>query len=303
MKAIALLCSALLIAAIFKLPIEYYTFLRVAVTFGAIAIIKKEALSRISIWVIPFGILAILFNPIFPIYLYKKFLWKPWDVGGSILFFCYFLKLNSKRMFENLFSFSGRIRRFEYALSAFFYVIGAILIASFKNSATALGYIPLIWALWAQGAKRCHDMNNSGWMQLIPFYIFWMLFQEGDNYSNSYGNDPKEIERSNPAPIPNPNFPIAKPVSAVKPIVAIPENQITILEVINVNYSLIQDIMKNLRRLDLLKNQSYVFLDNTATITINHRNTSQALLDNLHSIMENIEVLSVGDGFIKIKIK
>ena len=44
------------------------------------------------------------------------------------------------------------------------------------------------WVWFAQGAKRCHDLGKSGWWQLIPFYIFWMLFMKGDYFKNQYGN-------------------------------------------------------------------------------------------------------------------
>jgi len=49
----------------------------------------------------------------------------------------------------------------------------------------------MCWFLFAQGAKRCHDMNNSGWYQLVPFYILWMLFYQGTAGPNNYGPDPK----------------------------------------------------------------------------------------------------------------
>jgi uncharacterized membrane protein YhaH (DUF805 family) len=54
-----------------------------------------------------------------------------------------------------------------------------------------LGFIPLLWFLWAQGAKRCHDIGKSGWWQIVPFYVLWMLFQAGDPYENEYGDNPK----------------------------------------------------------------------------------------------------------------
>ena len=54
-----------------------------------------------------------------------------------------------------------------------------------------LPYVPVIWLLLAQGAKRCHDLGHSGWYQLIPFYVFWMLFEDGDRLVNEYGISPK----------------------------------------------------------------------------------------------------------------
>ena len=97
-------------------------------------------------------------------------------------------------MFSSPFSFDGRIRRTEYGLSFIIYIIAyAILIGLVKTSSIfAFGYIPLFWFLWAQGAKRCHDRGNSGWYQIIPFYVFWMLFAEGDKGNNEYGNPQKK---------------------------------------------------------------------------------------------------------------
>ena len=54
-------------------------------------------------------------------------------------------------------------------------------------------FIPLIWFLIAQGAKRCHDRGNSGWFQLIPFYGLWMLFADSITGENEYGPNPKGI--------------------------------------------------------------------------------------------------------------
>ncbi|SMC86872.1 DUF805 domain-containing protein [Pedobacter africanus] len=108
-------------------------------------------------------------------------------------------------MFQNPFSFEGRIRRLEYCLSQLIYlcyvfavgfIFGAIGLIddteSPKNSLTILiAILPGIYFLWAQGAKRCHDRGNSGWYQLIPFYGFWMCFAPGDTTENEYGDNPK----------------------------------------------------------------------------------------------------------------
>jgi len=114
-------------------------------------------------------------------------------------------------MFHNPFSFEGRIRRLEYGLSyltyAFLYLIASFLWQEFQSA--ALIFYPLIavliWFLLAQGAKRCHDLGNSGFLQFIPFYGLFMLFQEGQSGNNIYGGNPKEVsDLKNPTEIKNP---------------------------------------------------------------------------------------------------
>jgi len=51
--------------------------------------------------------------------------------------------------------------------------------------------IPTLWFLWAQGAKRCHDLDRNGWMQIIPFYFLVLIFQDGVQGRNEYGPNPK----------------------------------------------------------------------------------------------------------------
>lgn len=51
-------------------------------------------------------------------------------------------------------------------------------------------YIPLLWFIVAQNTKRCHDRGNSGYYQFIPFYCLWLIFGDGENGSNQYGEDP-----------------------------------------------------------------------------------------------------------------
>ena len=102
-------------------------------------------------------------------------------------------------MFQNPFSFEGRIRRTEFGISLIIYAIAygflaAIAMSGDLGGAAFIFFIPMLWFLWAQAAKRCHDVGNSGWWQLIPFYVFWLLFEDGKANSNQYGDNPKGIQ-------------------------------------------------------------------------------------------------------------
>ena len=104
-------------------------------------------------------------------------------------------------MFKKPFSFSGRIRRLEYGLTA---VICAIPVVGINtvlsndpdevNPVWLLLYIVLLWIMLAQGAKRSHDRGRSGWWQLLPMYGFLLLFYDGQAFPNEYGKDPKGRE-------------------------------------------------------------------------------------------------------------
>lgn len=107
-------------------------------------------------------------------------------------------------MFKNSFSFEGRIRRTEYGLSFIIYaVLRAILLlviaSGVSNPNNAEGAqvlfvvlsLPLFWFLLAQGAKRCHDAGFSGWWQLVPFCPLVLIFMNGEEGLNKYGENPK----------------------------------------------------------------------------------------------------------------
>ncbi|MDO5978583.1 DUF805 domain-containing protein [Flavivirga spongiicola] len=123
-------------------------------------------------------------------------------------------------MFKNPFSFSGRIRRLEYGLTYLFCISTLILFSSFieasdfSDSIFSLFVLIAYWILLAQGSKRCHDLGNSGFYQVIPFYILFMLFNDGQNNENKYGLNPKSkeyLEKKRSF-----KFPVVKKISRIK---------------------------------------------------------------------------------------
>lgn len=122
-------------------------------------------------------------------------------------------------MFKNLFTFDGRIRRLEYGISFIISTFSMTLISGFMYKQEPLiiwiTSIPVYWFLVSQGAKREHDLGNSGWWQLVPFRPLWLLIMEGQPDTNEYGVNPKTKGTVNTvAPTTN----ISKPISnSLKP--------------------------------------------------------------------------------------
>ena len=121
------------------------------------------------------------------------------------------VKGKKARMFHDVLSPKGRIRRLEYGLTVVFFMIHVFLLLmaagelaylideegcpesciSFFSLSWVLLWILSSWVLLVQGAKRCHDIGRSGWFQLIPFYPYVMLFKNGERGDNEYGANPK----------------------------------------------------------------------------------------------------------------
>lgn len=116
------------------------------------------------------------------------------------------VKDDRRRMFKKPFHFSGRIRRLEYGISYIIFWVcyfSAIITSlydedekssslQFTDIVIGILIITMLWFLFAQGCKRCHDRGRSGWFQLIPFYVFLLLFGDGEPGGNKYGTNPKE---------------------------------------------------------------------------------------------------------------
>jgi hypothetical protein len=96
MKILLLICAGLLFIGLLDLPIGYYSLLRIAVTIGSVVVVVTEFENGLNFWVIIFGLIAILFNPLIPVYLNDKSAWMPLDIISGIFFFIKTFTLKQK---------------------------------------------------------------------------------------------------------------------------------------------------------------------------------------------------------------
>lgn len=107
------------------------------------------------------------------------------------------------------FSFKGRIGRVQLILS---YVVGFVVwFASFLlfdiehsdgNGGVILLFlactVAFFWFLYAQCAKRCHDLGKSGAWMFVPFWNILLFFAAGEKKENQYGQG-TEVKSDNAA--------------------------------------------------------------------------------------------------------
>lgn len=86
MKPFFTLCAICCFVAVFRLPIEYYTILRILISMGALLVLYNAVRFKQYYFSLIFLFILILFNPVFPIYLYRKSIWIPMDIITGILF-------------------------------------------------------------------------------------------------------------------------------------------------------------------------------------------------------------------------
>ncbi len=83
-RGTSVICALLLFIAVLQAPQDYYWMLRIIIFFGAILVVIKNGSQKY--WIFIFTVIAALFNPILPVYLYKKILWMPIDILAGMVF-------------------------------------------------------------------------------------------------------------------------------------------------------------------------------------------------------------------------
>lgn len=83
---LSIIAAILLIVGCFRLPIGYYTFLRIVVSIVAVLQFFYLGNKSVSYHHFVNGFVAILFNPIIPIYLHSKTAWMVIDIVVAVWF-------------------------------------------------------------------------------------------------------------------------------------------------------------------------------------------------------------------------
>ncbi len=98
MKQLLLSAAALLFLGILKLPMGYYTLLRIVVTIAAFSVVIREFDKGSNTSLAVFGIIGILFNPLIPVYLHDKSIWLLIDIAAGIIFMAKALTIGNRNV-------------------------------------------------------------------------------------------------------------------------------------------------------------------------------------------------------------
>lgn len=97
---------------------------------------------------------------------------------------------------KNYAVFTGRARRKEFWMFVLFNCIVSFVIG-FIGGLTKMPFLANIYSLAvfvptiAVGARRLHDINRSGWWQLLPIVNIVFFCFDGTPGENRFGPDPK----------------------------------------------------------------------------------------------------------------
>lgn len=96
-QTLSIIAAILLIIGCFHLPIGYYTFLRIVVCIVAVILLFYPMSESVTYRHIINGLVAILFNPVIPIYLHSKTAWVTIDAVAAGWFIFQMIILIHKR--------------------------------------------------------------------------------------------------------------------------------------------------------------------------------------------------------------
>jgi uncharacterized membrane protein YhaH (DUF805 family) len=102
-----------------------------------------------------------------------------------------------KICFQKYMDFNGRAKRPEFWWFALFTVLVSVGLSIVSSALSSLFSLATLLPSLAVGARRLHDTNRSGWLQLlwvIPV-IGWiimivLLAKQGSSEDNQYGSSP-----------------------------------------------------------------------------------------------------------------
>lgn len=92
----------MLFLAVFLFPIGYYTLLRLVVSLTAGILCFKLNKDDKSLLIVISGIIALLFNPIYPIYLGDKCIWVTIDIITGCFFIYEAMTYRSSKPIESV---------------------------------------------------------------------------------------------------------------------------------------------------------------------------------------------------------
>ena len=99
------------------------------------------------------------------------------------------------RPLEKYATFTGRASRREYWTFTICYIILIGLLSAIgKQTAQIVSIIEigLLIPSIAVGVRRMHDVDESGWMVIIPIVSLYFSLKDGTNGKNEYGPDPSK---------------------------------------------------------------------------------------------------------------
>ena len=86
MKVIWYVSAGLLFLGAVSMPSGYYELLRWVICAAAAFTAYTNYSIDKSTWAISFGVVALIFNPFVPLYLYDKFSWMVIDISAGLMF-------------------------------------------------------------------------------------------------------------------------------------------------------------------------------------------------------------------------